>query len=138
MVLATSIAPNLWLVGSILGGAYGSKVAKRQQQLDEEEEEEDDYDDDDEEEDDGSVSLKSREQGAVASAVLKMGRKLALTYLDLYDKVNIMFFMYKTGQLSYQVRSPSVRSDLSRFRFSFFFFFLNILLIFDVTYTLPA
>jgi len=100
MVLATSVAPNLWLVGACAGGSYGLNVAKRQQALDEMDEEFDE----DEEEEDRSLSKASQQLGVTGSLVLRMGRKLALLYLDIFDKVNIMFFMYKTGQLSYQVR----------------------------------
>jgi hypothetical protein len=72
MVLGMSILPNLWLFGSIVGAIYGYNVTP----LDED-------------------NIASR-------VVSQLGRRIARASLSVYDSANTLFFMYKTGQLSYE------------------------------------
>ncbi|GAX19464.1 hypothetical protein FisN_19Hh038 [Fistulifera solaris] len=72
MILGISILPNLWLFGSIVGAVYGYNITP----LDE-------------------LNVASR-------IVTQLGRKIARASLSVYDSANTLFFMYKTGQLSYE------------------------------------
>jgi hypothetical protein len=76
MVLGITIFPNLWLIGIIFGSLYGYEISK-------------DY------------STKPA-TNIVARAVIGMGRRLAKAYLTVYDTMYGIWFMYKTGQLSYE------------------------------------
>lgn len=77
-VVGASILPNLWLMGSVLGGFYGYGLGRQ---------------------------LEGREEpftSFIPLALVNMGRRLAKAYLRIYDYGNAIFFMYKTGQLSYE------------------------------------
>jgi hypothetical protein len=87
MLVATSVVPNLWLMGALVGGLYGNEVSKRQHV--------------DEEGEDGGGS-DAVERGPLENLALYLGRRLALAYLKVYDTFNAAFFMWKTGQLSYE------------------------------------
>ena len=76
MLLATSLIPNLWLMGLLAGSLYGYDVGKR----------------DDEE----------AQVGPLPGVILYAGKRLALAYLQVFDFFNAVFFMWKTGQLSYE------------------------------------
>ncbi|GAX16460.1 hypothetical protein FisN_19Lh038 [Fistulifera solaris] len=72
MILAMSILPNLWLFGSIVGAIYG-------------------------------YNITPLDQDNIASRVVShLGRRIARASLSVYDSANTLFFMYKTGQLSYK------------------------------------
>jgi hypothetical protein len=87
MLVATSVVPNLWLMGALVGGLYGNEVSKRQHV--------------DEEGENGGGS-DAVERGPLENLALYLGRRLALAYLKVYDTFNAAFFMWKTGQLSYE------------------------------------
>ena len=72
-----SILPKLWLVSGLLGGGYGYHVGTTH-----------------------SSSISSPH--FVQTLVLAAGRKLAKLYLQVYDYFQTIFFMFKTGQLSYE------------------------------------
>jgi hypothetical protein len=83
MLVATSLIPSFWLMGAVVGGLYGSEVSKRNRAA--------------------NVGDESAsEPGPLECLVLYMGRRLALFYLRVYDACNALFFMWKTGQLSYE------------------------------------
>ena len=77
MILGTTILPNLWLVGSILGGMYGYDIANHDKH-----------------------PIPPSNIGA--KGLMEVGRKLAKSWLQLYDYWKTLWFLYKTGQLSYE------------------------------------
>ena len=79
MVLAASLAPNLWLVGLLAGSLYGYETGQGI-----------------------SKEPHTPPTSVVPSLIVKSGRKLAKAYLNIYDAVQTFWFMYKTGQLSYE------------------------------------
>jgi hypothetical protein len=79
LVLATSIMPNLWLVGGLLGILFGYDTGKSYA---------------------SEPHIPPRNIGQ--SLVIASGRKLAKLYLKIHDAFQTFFFMYKTGQLSYE------------------------------------
>jgi len=94
LVVGTSLVPNLWLIGSILGGLYGYNVVKDQSvELDEDEQ------------------FEEEPQGAIASTIINLGRRLALLALSIYDRCVIAFYVYKTGQLSYEYYKAYAKLD---------------------------
>jgi hypothetical protein len=80
MLLAVSGAPNLWLVGILCGSVFGYETTKRLPAND----------------------FTSTELNVVQSMVIYLGRGLATMALKAYDTLQAFFFMYKTGQLSYE------------------------------------
>lgn len=72
LMLGMSILPSLWLFGSIVGAVYGYNITP----LD--------------------------EQNVVGRLISQLGRRIARASLSVYDYANTIFFMYKTGQLSYE------------------------------------
>ena len=76
MLLAITVLPNLWLVGIAFGSLYGYEVSK-------------DYN-------------KKPPTGLLGRLVISLGRRLAKAYLKVYDVFHGIWFMYKTGQLSYE------------------------------------
>jgi hypothetical protein len=81
MLLATSAAPNFWLIGALVGSVFGYETGN---------------------------SLSAPPQGVpisrnvLQSLVLSTGRQLAKAFLKVSDACQAFFFMYKTGQLSYE------------------------------------
>lgn len=73
-----SIQPKLWLVSGLLGGGYGYHVGTTHGNSDD------------------------PSQHFVQTLVLTAGRKLAKICLQVYDYFQTIFFMWKTGQLSYE------------------------------------
>jgi len=71
----TSIRPNLWLVSTYAGAYYGNNFAER--------------------------SAENPVQGVYADMTLKSGKFIAQTYLRTWDFLQQIWFMYRTGQLSY-------------------------------------
>merc|ERR1711920_725825 len=83
IILGLSISPNLWLIGSIIGGWYGQTIVKQQQhQL-----ENDDV-------------INSSSSFPLSNIILASGASLSKAYLKCVDSYQTIFFMYKTGQLS--------------------------------------
>lgn len=76
MVLGTTILPNLWLVGAFLGCLYGYEITKRDEQ--------------------------PSSSNIVARWLVASGRKLAKLTLQVTDYWKTLWFLYKTGQLSYE------------------------------------
>ena len=83
MLLATSAAPNFWLIGALIGGMFGYETGNSL-----------------------SATLSLREspvsRNVLQSLVLSTGRQLAKAFLKISDAFQAFFFMYKTGQLSYE------------------------------------
>ncbi|KAL3929090.1 MAG: hypothetical protein SGBAC_012362, partial [Bacillariaceae sp.] len=79
IIIASTIFPNLWLMGLVFGSFYGYGVSN--------------YSEDED---------ASEPTGVVSTFCLASGRTLAKTTLDLYDKWQGLWFLYKTGQLSYE------------------------------------
>eukprot|EP00977_Amphora_coffeiformis_P012006 scaffold2954_cov171-Amphora_coffeaeformis.AAC.8 len=77
-VLATSVLPSLWLMGGLVGSLYGYQTGKRLA--------------------DGTVP-----DSFFPSFLIMFGRRITKSYLQVYDMVTALFFMYKTGQLSYSM-----------------------------------
>jgi hypothetical protein len=75
MLVGLSILPNLWFMGTLAGFLYGWDVGKKIP--------------------DGSPS------NALNNLIVNLGRNLAKGFLTVYDATNAIFFMYKTGELSY-------------------------------------
>lgn len=78
LLAGTSVAANLWLVGAIVGGLYGYEIGKN------------------------VAETAAPPSSTIASLLVRAGRRLATAYLKVYDALNTLFFMYKTGQLSYE------------------------------------
>jgi hypothetical protein len=74
LLLSLTVYANLWLVGGIMGGLWGYDVSKNH----------------------------ATTTNTLSNIVLALGRRLAKAYLLMYDGVNGIWFMYKTGQLSYE------------------------------------
>jgi len=80
MVIGITILPNLWLVGGILGSFYGYEITK-------------------------IVSTEDnnlKDSNIVGKFLISCGRQLARAYLQLVDYWKGLWFLYKTGQLSYE------------------------------------
>ena len=98
--VGASLLPSLWLMGGILGGIYGHDLSRpiflqkeaQQQQPHAMQ--------------DVAVMLMDlvdeRPGALVARLIILFGRWLASWYLQIYDYFNIFWFLYKTGQLSYE------------------------------------
>ena len=76
MILSTTILPNLWLMGLLFGGIYGFEITKGR--------------------------IEAMPKNVVAKFCIYSGRKLAKVALELYDRFQTLWFLYKTGQLSYE------------------------------------
>jgi hypothetical protein len=73
---SVSVLPNLWLIGAVFGALYGYETSK---------------------------NLAQRPpSNALSNLVVYLGRELTKTYLKIYDFWTGLWFMYKTGQLSYE------------------------------------
>lgn len=75
-VLAASALPNLWLAGCVAGSVYGYGV-------------------------DQHNTTSATTTTAIAKLCKCGGRSLARFYLKLYDAIQTVWFLFKTGQLSY-------------------------------------
>jgi hypothetical protein len=80
MILGTTILPNLWLVGMMAGVFYGFEITK---DLFEE-------------------SESQADKTIVANFLISCGRQLARAYINIVDGGKALWFLYKTGQLSYE------------------------------------
>ena len=94
MLIAVTILPNLWLMGCIAGGIYGIDIVTKL-----------------EERSlttagtaDGEVDEDERRErpNRIALFLLACGRKMAKVWLQVYDYWQTLWFLYKTGQLSYE------------------------------------
>jgi hypothetical protein len=84
-ILGATILPNLWLVGFFSGAIYGYEITK---------------------ENPLSITqqgqIHTMEPNIVARFLISFGKQLAKIYLQLADYGKAMWFLYKTGQLSYE------------------------------------
>lgn len=79
LIGSITISANLWLLGAIFGGLYGYETTK---------------------------NLAERPpSNALSNLIVYMGRELTKIYLKIFDFGSGIWFMYKTGQLSYEVRA---------------------------------
>jgi len=86
MLIVSSLQPNLWLIGSIIGATYGNDIAERSTKINVM--------------DDGTMPLPPG--GLYGDISLKLGKRIALGYLQVWDVIQGIWFMYRTGQLSYE------------------------------------
>lgn len=73
LILAASVMRNLWLLGTVVGASYGSSIAQD----------------------------TNDPEGPVGQLLVNLGRNCAKKWLQVYDFASAMWFMYRTGQLSY-------------------------------------
>ena len=85
LFVGLSILPNLWLMGALVGGFYGYDVGRQGPQTD--------------------------NQSAIGRMIVELGYRLAKAYLKVYDACNTLWFMYKTGQLSYDYYKKYAQLD---------------------------
>jgi len=76
MILATTLLPNLWLVGLLVGGGYGYDLCSRPDE--------------------------PPPSSLVARTLIQWGRVLSTAVLSVMDSCRALWFLYKTGELSYQ------------------------------------
>jgi hypothetical protein len=76
MLVGLSILPNLWFMGTLIGFLYGWEIGKK-------------------------IPDGSPNSNALNNILVNLGRNLAKSCLTVYDATNAIFFMYKTGELSY-------------------------------------
>ena len=100
LLMSTTIRPNLWLLGAVSGALYGGDLATKAEMmknaplpplppL----------------EGGGSVYYPPTTRipgGLYGELSLKMGKKIATAYLHVWDVFQGFWFMYRTGQLSYE------------------------------------
>lgn len=84
-ILGATILPNLWLVGFFSGAIYGYEITK---------------------ENPLSITQQGQihtiEPNIIARFLIAFGKQLAKIYLQFADYGKAMWFLYKTGQLSYE------------------------------------
>jgi hypothetical protein len=78
MILSYTILPNLWLLGVFFGGLYGHEITNLKE------------------------NLPQAPKNPVSKVCIASGRNVAKTSLQLYDNWQALWFLYKTGQLSYE------------------------------------
>jgi hypothetical protein len=76
IILGTTVFPNLWLIGALMGGFYGYEISN-------------------------NLAEQQTPPNALARLLVNSGRRLAKYTLDVYDAWQTLWFLYKTGQLSY-------------------------------------
>jgi hypothetical protein len=74
LIIAASVTRNLWLIGAVAGGVYGSSIAQ---------------------------DTNDPDLGPAAQFLVDLGRSVAKRWLRAWDFATAMWFMYKTGELSY-------------------------------------
>ena len=101
MFLALSILPDLWFVGGLLVGSWGYKVVRN-------------YNTNNnnnnimmmmmmnnDKNDLSQLQQQQQPPNILSELILRIGRRVALSYLRIKDAIHGLWFMYKTGQLSY-------------------------------------
>ena len=81
ILVGVSILPNLWLMGGIFGSVYGYDTGSHYNM---------------------TIDDNDNESNIIQRIIVSLGRRIAYKYLVLYDYWQGIFFMYKTGQLSYE------------------------------------
>lgn len=96
LLISRTIAANLWLLGLIVGLTYGNQVAThdiKQRSLSMISAE------------GASItttsSSSSRGDGITSKFILTCGKRFGRAILTTYDAINVLWYMYKTGKLSY-------------------------------------
>lgn len=82
MMVGTTILPNLWLLGILLGAMYGFEITKPPL--------------------DGQTIEEQSQPNIVGKYLIQIGRFIAVNFLKFYDYWKTLWFLYKTGQLSYE------------------------------------
>ena len=77
MILGATVFPNLWLIGVLLGGFYGYEISN-------------------------NLAEQQTPPNALARLLINSGRRSAKYTLELHDAWQTLWFLYKTGQLSYE------------------------------------
>lgn len=83
-LLAVSVMPNLWLMGAMAGAGVGYDTAQRRHFIK------------------AKGKINDEDMNAAQLFILSTGRYLARLFLKAWDACSALFFMYKTGQLSYE------------------------------------
>jgi len=88
-LISRSIQQNLWLLGFIVGALYGHRIgiqytSIRLRNF----------------EGDGDL-LKDMSRNFIDNFLLSCGKNLGQWCIKLYDAINVLWYMYKTGELSY-------------------------------------
>ena len=78
MIIGITVLPNLWLVGMISGVLYGYEITKDISEYD------------------------PSEKSSVANLLITCATQLAKAYQKTLDGMKALWFLYKTGQLSYE------------------------------------
>jgi hypothetical protein len=73
LILAASVIRNLWLIGAVAGAVYGSSITQS----------------------------NDPDLGPMGQVLVNLGRSAAKKWLQVFDFATAMWFMYRTGQLSY-------------------------------------
>jgi hypothetical protein len=81
MIFGVTVFPNLWLMGLLLGGIYGYDITNYEKL---------------------TYSNATEPSNVFSRLCVTSGRTLATQSLQLYDTGQTMWFLYKTGQLSYE------------------------------------
>jgi hypothetical protein len=102
ILVATSIQPNLWLIGSAIGAVYGNDIATKAEMIANGIALEDGS---------GSGVVITRPGGLYGDISLKLGKKIATTYLQVWDLLQTFWFLYRTGQLSYEYYQTYAKLD---------------------------
>ncbi|KAG7366489.1 hypothetical protein IV203_029159 [Nitzschia inconspicua] len=82
MILGTTILPNLWLIGMLFGALYGFEVTRPPLE--------------------DQTTEEQSKPNPMGRYLIKVGRMLATKFLQFYDYWKTLWFLYKTGQLSYE------------------------------------
>lgn len=77
LFLGTTVHPNLWLVGAVFGVNIGHRIAREH------------------------LKNPSEKLNFFPQILMNIGKRLARYYLGVYDFCKSMWFLYKTGELSY-------------------------------------
>lgn len=99
LLLAATLRPNLWLIGAVFGSLYGGDLATKASNAES-----------------APVPLVANNEviyypptgtakmpgGLYGELSLKSGKKIASAYLYVWDVWQGFYFMYRTGQLSYE------------------------------------
>mmetsp|Transcript_6588 Transcript_6588/g.9626 ORF Transcript_6588/g.9626 Transcript_6588/m.9626 type:complete len:679 (-) Transcript_6588:29-2065(-) len=91
LLIAITIRPNLWLIGSIIGVVYGYDIAEKAMVFA------------NAEIINGIGAVAAQPPGGIYGDLsLRTGKKIATNYLKAWDFAQGVYFMYRTGQLSYE------------------------------------
>lgn len=96
LLLATTVRPNLWLLGGVVGSLVGGDLAEKAAEQPSSQVTI---------APDGSLVPSPSHRipgGLYGELTLKCGKKIASTYLKVWDLFQGIWFMYRTGQLSYE------------------------------------